>query len=154
MRTIKEFKRSRSNKSLNRTRYQWIVAFVFLCGCADPPLLSTPLPNGYEFKSNGGIFGYIVTPAGKRMTNYFGIINAETEAWCEEFAWQDEMVLCKRNEYGVSSFKPKTTNYLLLNTINSEVSIVGFEKAKLIWQQQLGSQIPKMVTIHNETQAR
>jgi len=136
------------------THYRWVVAFVILSGCSDPPLLSTPLPNGYEFKSNGGLFGYISTPDGRRIAKYFGIISDETEVWCEEFAWKDEMVICKRTEYAVSSSEPKNTNYFLLNTANSEVSIVGHDRASAIWFQMFGTEMPKLATRHTETHTR
>ena len=63
----------------------------------------------YAFDSNGGYYGYIKTPDGRRMADQFGILDNGTEAWCGEFAWQKDRVVCKLNETYVKDGKKINT---------------------------------------------
>jgi len=133
------------------TKLSIVLLVSLLVGCPDAPLLTTPLPNGYKFRSNGGWYGYILTPEGNRLSSYFGIIDDKTEAWCEEFGWYKHLVVCKRTEYFLSSASKKAENYLLLNTSSGEIFIKNQDQATKIWQQEFGLKLPALSIKHSET---
>ena len=136
-----------------------LTIFTFLLlGCSgDASLLSTPLPNGYSFHSNGGEFGYIKTPNGHRMALHFGIINSENneiEAWCNEFAWKNNYVICKRSEYSASNSTPSTVNYFILNTKDGSIEIQNKPEAQEFWHNKTGTNWPEMKVRHRSTSSK
>ena len=118
------------------------------CGSGDPPLLTTPLPNGYSLDSNGGYYGYIKTPEGKRMADHFGILDNGTEAWCGEFAWQENTVVCKMQGINQSDVKKhKAIGFFIIDTRSAEITKFKTEKAaNSFWNEKFGNPLPEMKT--------
>jgi hypothetical protein len=116
-----------------------------ITACGDPPVLSTPLPNGYSFKSNGGEFGYVVVPDGTRMGEYFGILNSGEEQWCGRFGWEGDFVVCEVVEYTNNSLETKSKGYFFLNSQTGEVVTFQSEaEIKNYWKANLRLPFPRL----------
>jgi hypothetical protein len=132
-----------------------ILVFILMAACwsGDPPLLTTPLPNGYALDSNGGYYGYIKAPDGKRMTDHFGILDNGTEAWCEEFAWQEDTVACKlqgTNQRDVKKYE--AIGFFIIDTTTGEITKFKTDKAaNRFWKEKFGNPLPKMKATYRIT---
>jgi hypothetical protein len=116
-----------------------------LIACGDPPLLVTPLPNGYNFHSNGGEFGYIKNPDGLRLAEYFGIRNDGRETWCTDFSWESDIVICKLIEYSQHGFDASHTEFFVLDTKTSEVRVFPDQaSAQNFWAARFNSGLPQL----------
>lgn len=107
-----------------------LVCCALLAGCffsPDPPLLTTPLPNGYAFHSNGGEVGYIA-PAGGSRHPAFGITD-DGEYWCREFGWSGPMVVCRYLREGGNRSHDK--GFFVFDTSNGRHVVVPDEAAAL-----------------------
>ena len=124
--------------------------------CGDPPLLRTPLPNGYALDSNGGNYGYLKTPDGKRMSEYFGMLNNDIEVWCREFAWQDDFVICKMYETSKSdNYQKEAIHYFVVDTSTSKITRFWSEgKVSQFWKNKFGNPIPEMKSKHLKTRKK
>ena len=145
---------SRQAYKMNRYTITYILSLL-LVGCPDPPLLKTPLPNNYSFNSNGGEFGNIKNEKGKRLSEYFGILSNGKEKWCTDFAWENNFVICKLIQYSNSGFKPKSTEYFIINTTNGKIRIFPTEStASSFWKKTLHTKIPEMKRKYPTTRKR
>ena len=131
-----------------------ILVVVLLAGCPDPPLLETRLSNDYSFHSNGGSYGYIANPQGVRLSRYFGILDDGNEAWCEGFAWEKNAVVCERSVTIEGESEAQSKDYVLLDTMSGEISIVGRLEAESLWQQKTGETWPTLKTRYFRTWKR
>jgi hypothetical protein len=126
-----------------------------IAACGDPPLLATPLPNGYDFNSNGGEFGYITRPDGTRMAEYFGILNNGEEQWCGPFGWEGKFVVCEVVEYVNNSLETKNKGYFLLNSQTGEAAIFSSEKEIInYWKVHLRVPFPRLAHSYPATAVR
>ncbi len=118
--------------------------------------MTTPLPNGYALDSNGGYFGYIKTPDGKRMADHFGILTNGTEAWCEEFAWQENSVICKLNvTYMKAGKEMMKYSFFIIDTKTAEIlKFDTVEKTNSFWEQKFGNPLPSMKTKFRNTKRK
>lgn len=116
------------------------------CQAGDAPLLSTELPNGYTFESNGGRNGYIRSPEGVWLSESFGIQSDGSERWCTEFGWEDAVVVCRLFD---EAKLPVVTDlgYLVLNTETGAVSVArsGEEATSLLKGMSVDS-LPDLAT--------
>lgn len=138
--------------------YPLIFSILLVAGCydPDPPLLTTPLPNGYSFDSNDGRYGYIKTPDKKRMGEHFGILSDGTEAWCEEFAWQKYIVICKLSEVRFKENKNENiSGYFIIDTATSEINKIYSDKeTNQYWFKKFGQKLPEMKTKFKTTKRK
>lgn len=126
-----------------------------ITGCGDPPLLSTPLPNDYSFRSNGGDFGYVADPGGHRMTAYFGIIGDGKERWCGAFGWEGDFVVCEYIEYRGGSLEAKVEGYFYLNSKTKEVThFQSREGVEDYWRANTSRPFPRLARKHSGTMSR
>ncbi len=128
-----------------------------LTGCynPDPPLLKTALPNGYSFHSNGGIFGYIARPNGKRMSHNFGILKNGREQWCNGFGWSGNYVICELEIVDSKSNTGYTIKYFIMNTENEKITIrPTLEEARKSWSKITTIEIHSMLKKHKNTKEK
>ena len=133
------------------------IIFIMLVACTgDPPLLSTPLPNGHAFDSNGGWFGYLKTPDGKRMADHFGILDNGSEAWCEEFAWRKDIAICKLYvTRTINGKEQKETGFFIIDTSTGDITkFKTEEKANTFWKEIFGNPLPPMKTKYRTTKRK
>ncbi|MBK6897077.1 MAG: hypothetical protein IPH06_10850 [Alphaproteobacteria bacterium] len=132
-----------------------LASSIFLSGCNpfDPLLLETTLPNGYVFSSNGGYEGYIYSndpSKDEKIGDYFKIfsVNPEDvygdhEAWCYEFAWEGEYVICRYVRTNLKTGKG-WEGYFVLNTITTDVKLMKKFEAQYFWQKKFKKPLPEM----------
>lgn len=82
------------------------------------------------------------------MTEHFGIISNETEAWCEEFAWKKNIVICKLSEIRFkNNTNEKIRGYFIIDTSTSKIAkIYSDEEANTYWFKMFGQKLPEMKT--------
>ena len=122
----------------------------FISACSDPELMTTPLPNGYSFNSNGGEFGY-VQHKGERLSTYFGMLENGQEKWCTDFAWNRKYFICKYIQYG-NGLDPRDIEYFVLNTDTDRIVVFStVEDARVFWNKMTESALPELKRKHLET---
>lgn len=125
-----------------------------LTACSDDaPLLSTPLPNGYSFRSNGGDIGAIYRPNGTRLAQYFGITEQHGEIWCSKFAWQGDWVIYEKyREIRVNDqWRTVKDGYYCFDTASGTMHSIDAAAAKSWWQQQFDKEMPRLATRFAQT---
>lgn len=129
---------------MNKVTFSFLLALiVFVTGCPDPSLLSTPLRKGYTYHSNGGEFGYVLYK-GQRLADYFGILRNGKEKWCTDFALVKVYFVCKYVQYG-NAENYKEIEYFFLNTETGNIQVFhNIEEAKLYWKQITGFKFPQL----------
>jgi len=141
-------------RSPNPTRLLGAIASLCLAGCTspDPPLLTTELPNGYCFNSNGGSYGYIRKPPG--MLGAFGRQDDGSERWCEEFGWEGALVVCRmRDEADPQAIRD--LGYFVLDTwSNASWLATDRAEAEAILRQHGVAQMPALARRYWRTQRR
>lgn len=126
-----------------------------LAGCGDPPLLTTPLPGGYSFDSNGGRFGYIKSPSGQRLSEYFGKLYDGTERWCNEFAWAEAVVVCAMEVYRDDGLEPTSHGYFVYDTKAALGWFVAdMENVQESLQDLSVSPLPELARRHRSTRRK
>ncbi len=106
-----------------------LASTLFTACTGDAPLLSTPLPNGYSFESNGGWNGFVRGPAGLWLAEHFGMQSDGSERWCNEFGWSGSVLICRlTNEAVVPAAE---MGYLILDT-ESGVVLIAENREKAI----------------------
>ena len=142
---------------MNRLFLILLFFISLLVACTgDPPLLTTPLPNGYAFDSNGGWYGYIKAADGKRMADHFGLLDDGTEAWCEEFAWENNIVVCNLHETQTINKKElKTIRFFVIDTSTAQIKKYDtVEEANIFWKERFGNSLPAMKTKYQTTKRK
>ena len=123
------------------------------CLSPDPPLLTTPLPGGYGFHSNGGHYGHVVAPDGGRLADYFGILEHHAERWCVEFGWQEAVVVCRyQAEFAQGS---KDVGFFILDTRTGRIEIANDTVAALALLRTYSiPRMPRLAQRHPTTRKR
>lgn len=147
------------NVMLKKTKISLFLTFLILLSSCffdpDPPLFKTDLPNGYSFHSNGGIFGNIHSPNDRRLPKYFGIISDDREQWCNGFNWYKDFVVCELEIVKNQKYDEYTYGYLILNTSNENIYIVGNRsEAGEKWKQLTNSTFPELKKKHKNTKEK
>lgn len=124
-----------------------LTAFIASCRCGfDPPLLTTPLPNGYSLDSNGGSYGVIYGPSGSLAE--LKAQPDDTERWCNAFGWEGAVVVCQ-TEHGSFGQSPDSFGYLIVNTETAETWLTANQTETLKRLRALSvASLPKLSTHH------
>ncbi len=139
--------------SCNRMRSYFFTMAIALTGCGDPPLLTTPLPNGYAMNSNGGSYAYVMRPDGQRMADYFGILDNGRQQWCEGFAWHGYHVICEL-EVSSNGGAYLQGGYFLLNAQSGEAHVLSSNLVEKEWKLRTGVQLPVLRVRYEVTEAK
>jgi len=131
------------------------LTLILLAGCPDPPLLVTPLPQGYTFHSNGGEFGYISNRNGSRLAEYFGIRDDGRETWCTDFAWEQRLVICRLIEYAKNGFETSRTEFFVLDSSTGTVTILPDQaRAQAFWAARSLTKFPELKRRYASTKVK
>ncbi|MFZ2494081.1 MAG: hypothetical protein WA208_21580 [Thermoanaerobaculia bacterium] len=128
-----------------------VLLLISACNPFDPPLYTTPLPNGYAQKSNGGELGFLVSAGGQIVAPHILGPDAVPERWCNNFAWSGDLVVCEAVQYGVRAFvdPPTSIEYLLLNTRTGQVTLFKTrDELATSWRSQMHSPLPSLTKEH------
>lgn len=136
---------------MNRLYLLSAVLLISACNPFDPPLYTTPLPNGYAQESNGGEMGFLVSSGGHIVAPQILGPEAVPERWCNNFGWSGDLVVCEAVQYGTRAFvdPPKSIEYLLLNTRTGQLTVFKTrDELSAWWRSEIRSPLPPLAKEH------